>query len=312
MKFGLKGEFQFLVKDAKTDEVKRKLKFQNLILDCGLDGIGFAWSMFEKCAVGTNNSPPSASDSSLKQWHADSNAATGYVKTAPDPNDGYKFSISTTYRFNKGAITAAISEVGIHSSNNIQGEKRYFCRAIIKDEYGNPSTVTVLPNEYLDVVYTLFVIPDLNDTVSTFTMNGVQYTATIRPANIQTWEFSGGQGAGSGTLRPVAKINEVYYNANAALGAITGGPSTTKTTLHNIVNYQEEDYIAGTYYADTVVTLGLNYGSEPIKACIIKNVNTSNPMCLSTTPCQCVFNTPLPKDSTTEIALTIRRSWARA
>lgn len=311
--FGLRGEFEMFVKDAATGRIKRRLHFANTILDVGMDGIGYNWSTRGACSVGTNNTPPSTSQTGLIAPHATVNALNGSgTQIAADPNNGYMFGRSYTYRFDPGQITAAISEVGIHSQAAINGSIRYFCRTLIKDENDNPSTITVLPNEYLDVIHTVFVIPDTQDVTFSFSLDGVIYTGTSRPSMIQSWGFFIGQGFSSNGWAPTAQIRELYYNENAQLGEITGEPTTTKTTLASIANYQRAAYTAGTYYTDTLCTFGVNYGNAPFKACIVRNVNITGQDCIGPTPCQIVFDKPIPKDNKTAFVLTVRRSWSRA
>ena len=310
--FGLRGEFEMFVKDAATGRIKRRLHFANTILDVGMDGIGYNWSTRGACSVGTNNTPPTTSQTGLIALHATTQNVMNGTPIAADPNNGYMFGRSYTYRFKPGQITAAISEVGIHSREAIDGAIRYFCRTLIKDENDNPSTITVLPNEYLDVIHTVFVIPDTQDTVFSFSLDGVTYTGTSRPSNIQSWGFVHGLGMPSNGWAPTAQIRDLYYNENAQLGEITGEPTTTKTTLQNIANYQRAAYTAGTYYTDTLCTFGVNYGDAPFKACIVNNANYSGQDLINSTPCQIVFDKPIPKDNKTAFVLTVRRSWSRA
>lgn len=311
--FGLRGEFEMFVKDAATGRIKRRLHFANTILDSGMDGIGYNWSGMRRCcSVGTNNTPPTTSQTGLIALHATTQNAINGTPIGADPNNGYMFGRSYTYRFNPGQITEAISEVGIHSYNAIEGSIRYFCRTLIKDENDNPSTITVLPNEYLDVIHTVFVIPDTQDVTFSFSLDGVTYTGTSRPSNIQSWGFVIGQGLPTNGWAPTAQIRELYYNENAQLGEITGEPTTTKTTLANIINYQRAAYTAGTYYTDTLCTFGVDYGDAPFKACIVNNANYSGQDYFNYTPCQIVFDKPIPKDNKTAFVLTVRRSWSRA
>lgn len=310
--FGLRGEFEMFVKDAATGRIKRRLHFANTILDVGMDCIGESVQTRNACSVGTNNTPPSTSQTGLIALHATTTTVLNGTPIAADPNNGYMFGRSYTYRFNPGKITAAISEVGIHRKDAYNGTIPYFCRTLIKDENDNPSTITVLPNEYLDVIHTVFVIPDTQDTVFSFSLDGVTYTGTSRPSMIQSWGFGIGQGEPSNGWAPTAQIRELYYNENAQLGEITGEPTTTKTTLRSILNYQRAAYTAGTYYTDTLCTFGVNYGNAPFKACIVENANTSGQDAIGYTPCQIVFDKPIQKDNKTAFVLTVRRSWSRA
>lgn len=95
-----------------------------------------------------------------------------------------------------------------------------WCRQRILDEHGNPSSISVLPNEYLDVTYTLYYYPNLSDLSFTFEMDGVTYTCISRHARAPRTASNMGE---DHCKYRVHQIIGAY--ATQQLGAITGEPS---------------------------------------------------------------------------------------
>ena len=66
-----------------------------------------------------------------------------------------------TWRFGQGVAAGNISEVGLGWGNS-----NLWNRALIKDANGNPTTITVLSDEYLDVVSEIRDYPTLSSSGS--------------------------------------------------------------------------------------------------------------------------------------------------
>ena len=69
----------------------------------------------------------------------------------------YYYGGRITWRFGQGIAAGNISEVGLGWGNS-----NLWNRALIKDANGNPTTITVLSDEYLDVVSEIRVYPTQN------------------------------------------------------------------------------------------------------------------------------------------------------
>lgn len=148
------ARFKFIVRKACDDSIARETEwFHNLVLDTGLARMSVG-QWIDRCCVGTGNSTPVATQTALDAfvastttWQATSTAVQ--VTTAP-----YYYSATVTWRFAQGVAAGNISEVGLGWGNTT-----LWNRALIKDSNGNPTTITVLADEYLDVVSEVRVYP---------------------------------------------------------------------------------------------------------------------------------------------------------
>ena len=172
-KVGIGAVFKLVVRKADTDEVVRETpEFQNIVLTTGLARMAVG-TWIDRCCVGTGNSTPVASQVALDSFLASSTtAATGaadvggiQITTAPFYWFGRR-----TWRFAVGTATGNISEIGLGWGNT-----SLWNRALVKDVSGNPTTITVLSDEYLDVIAEVRVYPQ----ESTGTFNIVDKTGTI-------------------------------------------------------------------------------------------------------------------------------------
>lgn len=220
MSIGVRGEFELSVVKADSGVVVRKVNFPNLITDIGLENWARGWSS-PYCQVGTGASTPAATDTSLVQGIAQTQMglASGSAGTPPD----YAVTQRYTCRFDAGTISNNISEIGVRMGAG----GSVWCRQRILDEYGEPSSITVLSNEYLDVAYTVYFYPNLQDNVFTFAMDGVTYSCVSRHAR-------GAQLASNANTRTYITnycqhtILSVF--STQQLGDITGEPGGTAVT----------------------------------------------------------------------------------
>ena len=100
---------------------------------------------------GTGNSTPVVSQTILdNQTGVSSSGIETYGSTTSSPYYGYKI---FTFRFNQGIAAGNISEIGVGWSGTTP--LQLFSRTLIKDINGDPTTITVLADETLDVIYEL-------------------------------------------------------------------------------------------------------------------------------------------------------------
>tara|TARA_R100001132_G_C3275829_1_gene99968 strand:- start:16977 stop:17855 length:879 start_codon:yes stop_codon:yes gene_type:complete len=187
-------------------------------------------------AVGTGTSEPSVTDTSLDNQVATtsndvSNNEINQITTVP-----YYCSLTYVFIFNIGDVSGNITEV---SANSFTGG--IVSRALFRDEFGDPTSVTVLADEQLRITYEGRVtIPD-EDTVAS--VDG--YTLTIRPSgadNTTAWGFG----------------NSVFINANRAnvysgsIGDIDSTPSGGSNTQASAVN--AEPYVSNSFQREITYT----------------------------------------------------------
>lgn len=145
--------FKLVARKADGSVARETDWFHNLVLDTGLARMSVG-TWIDRCCVGTGNSTPVATQVQLDSFVASTTTqqATStavQVTTAP-----YYYSATVTWRFAQGVAVGNISEVGLG-----WGDSNLWNRALIKDTNSNPTTITVLSDEYLDVVSEVRVYP---------------------------------------------------------------------------------------------------------------------------------------------------------
>ena len=150
-KMGTCGRFNLIVRKAQTNEIVRETGwFDNLVLDQGLDAMANG-SWFASCKVGTGNSTPVATQTQLDAYKALSINVQTETRGASSVAPYYKWS-RKTFRFKAGDFNNTnLSEVAIGLGGTGDGAG-IWNRALIKDGLGNPTVLTVLADEVLDVL----------------------------------------------------------------------------------------------------------------------------------------------------------------
>ena len=154
---GVGAVLKLIVRKADTNEIVRETpEFQNIVLTTGLERMAVG-TWIDRCVVGTGNSTPVASQVALDNFLAVTTTTaagvqdTGGIQVTTAP---YYWFGRRTWRFANGVATGNISEVGLGWGNS-----NLWNRALVKDINGNPTTITVLADEYLDVVSEVRVYP---------------------------------------------------------------------------------------------------------------------------------------------------------
>jgi hypothetical protein len=113
--------------------------FRNYILRAFRVGSGTATPTFTDTSLGTEIAAISLDSVGYNDYisSSDSNFADGYMH------------MTLRRQFGQGAAEGNLSEIGLGDFNDL------FSHALIVDVNGNPTTITILSNEYLTVYYTL-------------------------------------------------------------------------------------------------------------------------------------------------------------
>ena len=175
------GLFRFTKRCAKTMAVRHQTAWiPNLITDWGLNAratVGPAiW-----CHVGTGNTAPVNTDTTLATWLASTNSTlTSANLSANSGSPPYYNFHRQTFRFEAGDAEGNIAEVGIGPAGASTDE--LFSRALILDGLGDPTTITVLSDEVLDVEYELRNYSPTTDAVFTITdaTTDIEHEVTVR------------------------------------------------------------------------------------------------------------------------------------
>lgn len=295
-RIGVRGLFKF---DAvRPDGRVRPLTgwFPNLITDIGLNRIG-SGGYLAACQVGTNNTAPTVNDSGLAGYRAGTTTqrSSSYSATTSAPYYGWK---RITFRFGVGAASGNLAEVAI-ATGAAQSGSTNFSRALILDEYGDPTTITVLSDEVLDVTYELRLYPDLVDRTGTVTISGSGDHAYTLRASIVANNLWGQYLGSKPSFDPFGGANTLAV-FNGAIGAVTGGPSGNS----GAVRPWTAAYGNNNLYVDGTGSFGLDQGNLPG---YIKSVRYQT----SLGAYQYELDPVIQKDSTNTLTLTQRISWAR-
>ena len=158
-----KGRIHWQLVD-RQGRVAREGETHNMILDQGLDYVptyGFATGMIAYCAVGTNSTAPTVSDTALGAEVARTNAtfaSTSLTRTA----DGV-YDLVKNFEFGYAEANGNLTEFGISPLATTPGY--LFSRELFRSGTGTAETVTKTSAYKLHIVYTLTVT--LGPTVST-------------------------------------------------------------------------------------------------------------------------------------------------
>lgn len=144
------ARFKLVARKASTEEITRETEwFKNIVLDTGLNQMSVG-TWIDRVRVGSGNSTPVASQTQLDNTIASTNTSLGgsgsfSKQTTTSP---YYVSATRTYRFAEGVAAGNISEVGCGWGTGLD----LWNRALVKDLNGDPTTITVLSDEFLDVI----------------------------------------------------------------------------------------------------------------------------------------------------------------
>jgi hypothetical protein len=303
---GVRGIFaaiEAFQKDANGQVIessRRQLtgEFENLILDNGLELMKSTDFLGYIC-VGSGSTAPAVTDTALKTFIAAKNTS---VSTGPHdftPTDYPWTSAKVTCEFDKGAAAGNLSEIGVGKYAS-----SLLCRSLIKDEAGNPDTITVTADEYLGITYYWRVYSDLTyRKTDTFVIDGVTYTtvsmvARVNPMQAELWNEDG----------PFTKT-EYNYLRIASYGGPIGDPGSPPAGTNNAsasayINLNDD--VAG-HAVETVASIGLDdLNQQNITALLMSAYST-----YYVNEVKCSISPPLTKTSDYTGTIAFKLSWGR-
>ncbi len=181
---------QFKIDKYKTDNTGNVIESskdnvigwtKNLITNYGLNAIA-ASNWCNACFLGSGNSEPHELNTSLDATLGSNSVLLSHTHWA-NPIEPYQTTYTRVFRFNAGICTGNISEIGIGAGSN-----SLFSRMLIRDSEGNPTVITKLNDEVLDVTWTVSLFPQLMDFLTTLTITGnkgiTTHDVTIRASGV--------------------------------------------------------------------------------------------------------------------------------
>lgn len=144
------------------------------------------------CLFGTGSTPPALTDVALENQVENGHIlikSNDYMRQVPfeqgfEPDNQYKWFMKYTMTFEgtKGLFEGNISEIGL-SYGHSNDYNFLFTRALIKDAQGNPTTISVGPNDIVTVVYEVGYKMDFSNNgvlgTKVVNINGVDTTVTL-------------------------------------------------------------------------------------------------------------------------------------
>lgn len=300
----LEGRYT-LVKQAADGTRTQVADFPNLITNGGLDYIASNDSIAGAvtwCSVGTGTNPPAVTDVGLQTFVARTTTpatADAYTSNSSDPARPY-VQLVRARRFAAGAAAGNLTEVGMFSAGN---NTSAFSRALILDGSGNPTAITVLPTEILDVYYTVRMYIPTADVTGTITVNGNNHDYVLRPYIPSGTVSNAAINCSSPTSRSGGSVWTGLTNLNAWDTAVSG------SGLVNATAHTPAAYVTGTYYRDNTSTLPVGAGSPQVAAYQqgIGRVGVCGPSYFY----KMSFTPPIPVGASQQFAITTRVHVAR-
>lgn len=298
---GIAGRYRLEAVDAATGR-RRMLAdwFDNLITDVGLDCLGQSVQR-NFCVVGSGSATPAFSDVYLTTLVAETytNAGTALGTTATSP---YYQWYRKTYRFGVGAAAGNLTEVGLAFSGS--SPKKLFSRSLIKDAFGSPTTITILPTEYLDVTYEARFYLMETDVTGTITLSGTPYGYTLRSSTINA-SIDGARDISRVMMNYIGASTLDFFQTTGAydggIGSITGSPSGSITGF--TVN-SSDAYVLGTYKRTTTFSFALGQANFATGIKSIRFPTYAGHF-------QAEFSPAIPKTASMVLTLNAELSWAR-
>ena len=303
---GMSGEFRCVVKRAdgstKIDTGYQK----NLILNQGLDFFGGSngSDMMAYCIIGRGNSQPSYTQNKLDTavlGVSGSDYSTKSDYNASTDGNLYKTNRVCKYSFT-GLKNINISEVGLASAYYSTSDYYLCTRALIKDSNGNPTTITVLSGETLQIYYKLWAVYDTTDKTGQINLldgvgGSVAYNWKLRPANVAN--------AGWYTGYWVDKHGGHSLTFNTGdLSTIDSYPSSDGSNY----NFNSLDsYISGSYKRVARVALAVDQENKSIRTITVPSTMGFWQIRFGSV----ANDSPITKTKTQTLSIAIEFSWGR-
>lgn len=301
MKMILKGQMsgRFKLDVIRPDGSKRSTGwFDNLILDSGLNHVGTK-GIGSFAQVGSGSATPLAANTSLQSWIAGTSGQIGQTEGA-SPTAPYYGWCRRSFRFAAGVAAGNLAEVGIGWGNT---GSTLFSRALIRDGLGDPTVLTVLSDEVLDVTYELRCYAPTADVNADIVIDGVTYATVTRAIGVTSaaqWGTAGMLNYGS---QSAGAPNGYAYDGD--LAAVTA--DAPDGTFIGVLAGSILAYSNNSLKRRVKVTAALDVANTPggIKSVLWYN---SWPYAGNY---QTSFTPKIPKDNTKVLTLTFEHQWAR-
>jgi len=308
----LEGWFKCIKKNSNDEVLEETPWFSNLIVDTGLNRIATS-GYLRSCHVGTGSSAPVNADTQLGSFVAGSGIPTGDSTVGIQSSSPYYAWRRNVYRFEEGVAEGNLSEVGIADGDDVSDV--LFSRALIRDGAGDPTTLTILSDEILEVVYELRIYApedDVNDSINDDGPAGTSHATVTRAANVTSGHNTTGWGVGgtgpsarTGANMALSTSGSSVKVYNGNLGSITSEPSGTSSSVGSSVRTTNDSYVTDSHERTATIELELDIANltDGISAVFYK-FNSGGAW-------QTSFDPAIPKTSDDQLTLGFKVTWQR-
>ena len=312
-KLGMAGEYRIVArKPGIPGERVLADWFSNLITDVGLDSIATVsgWKAF--CHIGTGTLAPTTDNTALQTPVASTAARSNVVNTNAGAPSYYSQS-SVDYTFPVGAGT--YTEVGVSNKAHTDGTQLLFSRALIVDGSGNPTSITVLADEYLVVTYRIRIYPPLTDVTGTIGIGSDTHNYTIRAGNVNSltrWVNALQDGGGPFAFNGGSNNYLALSGRTSNLATITGSTSGGALGTTAVGDFTNIDYIVGSYQVLGTAKIPFSdMNSAGYIRCIDWRKAATTGTAYSWGFYQCEFVPDVTKNANIQLTFTLGMGWSR-
>jgi len=310
-KLGLSGEYRLMTRKSKSGILVEDTGwFPNLITDSGLDFFANTSGngAVSYLAVGSGNTPPSVTDTSLVSQIAQINARTSSTVFSANINVEERCWEGTfTATFANGAAEGVISEVGAKGGSNLNVSSR----ALVRDSMGNPTSIVVLDDEDLVLQYKVKVHQPTQDFEFTVSGRNVLARACMIDTLNSTANYLGWAG-GLGTnahlsfqhdTSAASGTSQRFNGFTGGIGAVNSAPSGTRLAISSTDSAILDPYTPGSHQRTARRTVGTNLWNGVEIRSIVWNAGIA--------VFQAEFETPITKTNLQTLRFGIGASWGR-
>lgn len=290
VKVGTRVKGRFKLRAMKGDIIMRETPWcPNVVVNGYFDRLFDGTGAYVKgFLAGAGTSMPAVTDTALQSYLGGGNSfqdSWHVINSTVSPR-----SVTLGYRIRgaEGAVVGNVSEVGLYSGSGSTAEspasnRPLINRARVTDELGNPTSITVLSDEFLEVVWE-FVFYAIEGATGTLTINidgtPTNFDYEIRPIAMNYsgyWSVSTGTNAVYRDIGP-APWPRVSSSGNAiskvAADASFIDPSASSlppghVAENNFTGSTAAAYVAGSLNRTFTLRLPLNNGNMNVRSIIL-------------------------------------------
>lgn len=290
------ARFKLIVRKSKDDEISRESEwFDNIVLDSGLNQMSVG-TWIDRCCVGTGNSVPVFTQTALDNFLASTIAMISSSSAPQTSIAPYYLATKVTWRFAEGAATGNLSEIGLGWN-----DENLWNRALIRDAEGNPTTITILADEFLDVISEIRYYPQqsFSGSFNLLDKNGMLLSEHDY-WGIPLWSGGFIPSFEKSTM-PMLQV----YSGDIGGNVVTPPGNSIAYTGPNTVAYPTATSCAADYI------IGLADGIGEHRSFTITIGDFGNSASWQSQFYQLQIDPPITKDNTQEITYSFAMSWSR-